>query len=351
LAIRALAHFEIKQALRDFRYGRDAFANVVAQLAALAAIYPAALGFRDYRAMVLSLMIEAIVYVAASHLLAQLRYSATSSERKILRQALAFGLPLTLNGLGLAMLSQFDRALVSHWLGIQTLALYAVILSLAAVPISLIFRIVSPLGWSLLVRARRCGGIETDAFPFMVWVFAVLGAAYAIFVAATLDFLVPLIYGSRYTVSPFIHMLMTMIVWFRLQRGGAPTGLILVSGDTRWLMMGNLVGGAGLVLGGVFLIVLPRLDIFLIGVLFGDVISFAALFWATHRLINGRSSMTLEQVLWSFAAMSMASFCVSPLLAQALPWRYAILSVASLIVVTQVVYGFQSRLVYRALQK
>jgi O-antigen/teichoic acid export membrane protein len=338
LAIRAFAHFEIKQALRDFRYGRDAFATIVAQLAAFAAIYPAARGFGDHRAIVLSLTIEAIVYVVASHLLAQIRYSATASQRQVLRQALAFGLPLTLNGLGLAMLSQFDRALVGYWLGIQTLALYAVIFSLAVVPISLIFRIFGQLWMSFLARARHRGEVGINTYPIMLWSFAVVSAAYAVFVATTLDFLMPLIFGRAYVISPLIHALLTVIVWLRTIRG-APITLMLVDGRTVYLTIATLTSGTSILLAVIGFYFVPRVETMLVCVLIGDAISTSVSFWISQSS-QAQFRMLYMHILWSLGAVVLAALCDVLLLPRGgVEWRIVMIAVLAILPAVQAGYG------------
>ena len=123
----SFAHLSIKQIQQHFQYTSEAIAQVITQLSALAVGILAAFAFRDHRAILASFLIEAVVYTIMSHLLANSRYGL-SSRRAVLQKAASYGLPLLLNGIGLAALSQFDRMLVGSWLGLQTLAAYAVIL-------------------------------------------------------------------------------------------------------------------------------------------------------------------------------------------------------------------------------
>jgi PST family polysaccharide transporter len=63
--IRSFAHFEVKQILRDFRFGPDAIVNVIRNVLGFAAIFPAALWLQDHRAIIASLILESLVFVAA----------------------------------------------------------------------------------------------------------------------------------------------------------------------------------------------------------------------------------------------------------------------------------------------
>ena len=63
------------------------------------------------------------------------------SCRTALSAVLDFGIPLTINGIGLAIVSQSDRILIGYWFDVRTLGLYAVLMSMIAVPISLMDRV------------------------------------------------------------------------------------------------------------------------------------------------------------------------------------------------------------------
>ena len=235
VVIHALAHLEIKQAQRDFRYLPNVKAVLASRFAAIGVVYPAVLVFHDNRAMIASLLVSGVVSTCASHLLARTPYRLSFRDRRILWQAVSYVLPLTVNGVALAAKFQFDRAAVGYWLGLTTLAAFAVILNLAAAPISVALGILANLGIPFLTQARAASGARDDAYPALVWVYGVLAAAYASFVAATLDKLVPFIFGPTYQVGPLTQLLISLIAWVRLSRG-APTLLLLVEVDTRRLL-------------------------------------------------------------------------------------------------------------------
>lgn len=346
--LHGFVHLEIMQVQRDFRYAPAAAAKLLARLAAFAAVYPAARGFGDHRAMTLSLFLDATVYVAASHLFARTRYHVVATDRRIVREAIAYGLPLTLNGMGIAANSQFDRGLVSYWLGLETLALYAVILNLAIIPISVIGGILGPLGLSFLMRTRNDANSASDSYLLLVWVYAIVSAAYAVFVAGTLDILVPLIFGQKYMVPSLIHALITMIAWLRINRG-APTAMMLVHGDTRRLMAANLVAGCGLVLSAVLLQVIPRLETVLFCLLLGDILSLVFFFrWAWRRGI-AQTRAVLRDLWWSFVPAALASVGVFLLSPQGLWGRAVIFCGPALVISALLILGFRHHIVRNGL--
>ena len=68
----------------------------------------------------------------------------------MLRAALIFGIPLALNGVGLAVIRQLDRAFVGFWFGVETLAAYSVLLNMSVIPLSLIISTGHKLGFAYL---------------------------------------------------------------------------------------------------------------------------------------------------------------------------------------------------------
>jgi len=111
---------------------------------------------------VVSVAVQSVVYVILSHVLARTPYQL-SCDQPMLRQALSFGLPLTLNGVGLAIMSQLDRVLVGYWFGVKGLAVYAVIFSMSVVPTYLIVSVFSSpsLSFPPVWRSGRFRSLRT----------------------------------------------------------------------------------------------------------------------------------------------------------------------------------------------
>lgn len=301
--LHSCAHLEMKQMQRDFRYAPDAMAYVIAHSAVLAVVYPAARLLGDHRAVLVILFVECGVYVAVSHAVARHRYSLVSKRRDLRREALLYGLPLSLNGLGLAVMSQLDRALVSHWFGVERLAFYAIILNMTVIPISAIYRVLGQLGMSFLARRHADSSGTANLNIALVWAYSVVAGGYALFVAATLDFLAPLIFGAVYSVPPIIHALITVVVWIRVCRG-AQTLIMLSCGDTARLMISNLVAACWVVFAAVALPLWPSLETMLACVLVGDIISQATFVWETRGRMGGHLRGVIGQLVWSCGAMT-----------------------------------------------
>jgi hypothetical protein len=231
------------------------------------------------------------------------------------------------------------------------MAMYSVILNLAMTPLSVIFGALGLLGLSFLAHARDPANSRQDPYVGLVWVYATIASAYAILVAGTLDILAPLVFGHRYTVSPSVHLLITLIVWIRINRAGAPTAQMLVDGDTRRLTAANLSAGIGLVLAVALLPLAPRLETVLACVLFGDVLSLAVFFWGVRGGGSARRLAVIRHLSWSFAAAGLAAVCVLFYSPNHPWWRALLLCIPVLVVIAQAMYGFRHHFSDNGLQQ
>jgi O-antigen/teichoic acid export membrane protein len=171
-------------------------------------------------------------------------------------------------------MAQADRFLVGATLGVATLGVYSVILSLSVVAFSPFYSICSGIGVSVIARNRWDHGRFGSLLLAMIWGFCLFGFAYAAFTGLMLDVLAPGLFGPLYAVDLPTRLMITMIVFLRIVRGPASI-LLLVDGRTRGLAVANLVAGVGLACSALFVHLAPMLESVLLGVLIGDALSLA----------------------------------------------------------------------------
>ena len=269
--VRSFAHFGIKQVQRSGIFWPESAAQLIAHFSALAIVIPAFMALRDHRVVIVSIATEAACYVLASHAFSRERYSIWPTPM-MLRAALIFGIPLALNGVGLAVLGQLDRAFVGFWFGVETLAAYSVLLNMSVIPLSLIISTGHKLGFAYLFSGSEIPATHSRQYFMIVVSFSIVGVAYSLFLALSTDVLTPLIFGARYVISLPIHTIICIIAFFRLLRGGAPTLYLLATGRTAELATLNLCAVIGLILAAIFSVLWPQLESMLLGVLVGDVL-------------------------------------------------------------------------------
>jgi O-antigen/teichoic acid export membrane protein len=283
----SFAHLGIKQVQQQYQFVPETIAQIITQISAVAAAIVAAYFLRDHRAILASFFTEAVVYTIASQMLARTNYRLWP-DRATLRAASNFGLPLVINGIGLAALSQFDRMLIGSWLGVQTLGAYAVILSLSTFPMNLIFRIFYPIAAAILLESKNTPLHETRPV-LLLFISEAVAVLYALSVALTLDWLTPIIFGPSFQVAQGVQLLLVVIVFLRVLRGSAPTMFLLVAGRTRELALLNLVSGIGILCAFWLLHYSLSLEAALFGQLIGDVLaSVLMLYLSSMRALPNR---------------------------------------------------------------
>jgi O-antigen/teichoic acid export membrane protein len=311
--VRSLGHLRIKQVQRDYNYRPEALAVTASNISGLAvAALGAATILPDHRVIILAFLADATIYAAASHILADAPMRVIP-DRETLRQSLAYGLPLMLNGAALALITQADRMVVGRFFGMDILGVYAVVLGLAMVPASLLLETAGGLGMSMLARSQAAPKRYLETYLWLAWFFAFLAVGYAAFIGLTLDVLVPLVFGKAYTVGTDTVILITAIVFLRILRGG-PTVALLVSSATTSLTVANLMSVFGIAAAAALAQIHPVLTSVLTGVLFGDILTTVILQRAViARIPNGIGS------LWRCLAVACAGVAILTVTLKLLP--------------------------------
>ncbi|MGB6175828.1 MAG: oligosaccharide flippase family protein [Methylocella sp.] len=289
--VRSFGHLGIQQIQRDYNSRPAALARTASNAAGLAvAALAAATILPDHRVIVLALLVQTTVAVAASHILAHAPMRVIP-DREALRQILAYGLPLMLNGVGLAILAQADRIVVGRFFGMHILAVYAVAMGLAVAPLSPLFQVIGTLGLSMLARSRDTPKRHLENYLWLAWFFAFLAFGYAVFIGLTLDVLIPFVFGKAYAVGTDAVILISAIVFVRILRG-ASTAALLASGATTRLTLANLMSVFGIAAAAALARVHPFLTSVLAGVLFGDILTAVLLLWGSIALLpSGKGSL------------------------------------------------------------
>jgi O-antigen/teichoic acid export membrane protein len=297
------AHLGIKRIMTDYNYGRESIAQLISNLAAIAAIFIAVMILHDHRAIIVGFVAESFFYVVLTHLLAHAPYRL-QTDRETLKEALSFGLPLTLNGIALATISQVDRVMVGHLFGVAILGFYAVILNMALTPVSMILRVFGSLGLPYMIRAREDTSVTSENYHLLAFVYSTVALLYAFFVVLTLDILTPYIFGARFNVAPSLNALITVMVFLRVQRGGAPTLALLSTGQTGELALLNLTGAIGLLCAFGLVFLWPRLNSIVLGVVIGDFIGLAFFFFVSSPARAASRTAAITNIAISFFALA-----------------------------------------------
>jgi O-antigen/teichoic acid export membrane protein len=297
--IGSMKNWRIIQIQNEYRFGPNAIARVVATMGSAASMIPAALWFRDARAMVVALGIELFLYATCSYLLVS-RQKVAVVDPALRRAALSFGLPLIVNGIGLLILSQLDRMIVANLFGLGVLAVYSLSLNLVMAPVSVVSSVVGAIGLPFIKRA----GAERQSIRWASLVISlgltVIGAMCAVIIGLSLDWLFPLLYGPNFTISAPFQAVLTLITFVRTIRS-APNVILLVLGKTKHVALGNVMAGSGLLIAFFLTSWYHRVEIVAFGLLIGDLVSLGVL------LIFVRDFLPLKPLLRHIGMLSIFS--------------------------------------------
>ena len=288
----SLRNLGVIQIQQEYKYLPDAVSNVGGQIGAVIAALLAAMQFRDERAMLASLMVEALVNVPLSYLLAP-RPRMTAIDPIMRRAALTFGLPLLLNGIALMILGVLDRLIVVNLFGLATLALYSLAVNLVIAPASVLIGVLRQLGTPLITRIRADEDASKRASLIVLLATLFVAAAFAAPVALFLDRLLPLVYGVHYQVTPVFAAIMACIAFLRILRNGDNI-VLLTRSATAQLTAGNVASNLGVLIGFLLATRYRELEAFLFGVSIGDALSLALLSAFVSRYVFPRSPLALH---------------------------------------------------------
>ncbi len=308
--VNSFEHLEIRVAERDYQYWRQLIAIVTSQGCGLMAMILFASQVENRYALIAYLFVQASVYVCATHVLAT-RPFRINFRTPFARKAFVFGVPLMLNGVGLAVISQGDRWIVGTLLGLPFLGLYSVVILAALSPLNGLFRVTG----SIMLAGIHNVQIGSREYNARLQLYSraapALASVYALCLIGLLGPLLPKIFGTRYAISSLSTILVALIAFLRIVRVDPRTSLLLQSHNTRKLAIANQAPVAGLLVMAAIATIHPTLEWILTGALVGEVAGLASATWATRRLLKCAERDNLTALLKALVAVLVPSLWIS----------------------------------------
>lgn len=284
--ISSFEHLEIRvAAFRDYRYWPALLASVWSNGCGLIALFLVTYKFKNHYGFIAFLLISSLVSVSASHLLASGAYRV-SYRTPYVRKALGFGLPLLLNGIGLAIMSQGDRWVVGSLMGLSFLGVYAVVTLAAYVPVFGLLKMLGPVLFAGIHHANTDTGEFDARLKLYSRAVPAIAAVCALSLMALYGPLVPLVFGKRFAISEPAIFLLAIIVFVRIIRTDPQTCLLFHIQNTRSLAIAGQAPFIGLLTTVWLVLVHPTLEFVLIGGLVGEIAGLFAIEYASRRLLR-----------------------------------------------------------------
>ena len=236
IAIKGFSQLTIKQLGRHGDFLPEALTIILSQAVWTVALIWFASIWPNHRAAVGGLLVYALGFVAASHVLAGARYRF-GWDKDVAGKVMRFGLPLILNGVALAVTSLGDRVVVGARLGLETFALYGPLTTTAAVPRGAALSYVANLSMPKIIRAIEAGGSGREAMRGWTATISLLGLVFGLGYLGLAGPTIGLVFGAVYTPSVDLTTLMGLLLFCRIIITG-PVPLAIATGRT-WFVTGS----------------------------------------------------------------------------------------------------------------
>jgi len=274
--LRGLVHWDNVVHQRNLDFRATAIVNALPPAVCVVIAYFGSLWLRDYRAMLLVVLSQAVLMILVSHLLARRPYR-WSFRRDLARKKFNFGWPLLVNGLLMFGIFNGDRALVGALFDTATLGWYGAAFALVLVPGMMFAKVCGTLLMPGLSRAkhdpesfrRQCGLALALCFgcaAFITVFFAIGGKS-----------LLLLAFGERYSRGNDLLMLLALGQAIRIARV-SPSMISNSQARTTNAMYSNLVRIIGLPLAVVLALLGFGIEWVAVAAIFGELLAMAVSF-------------------------------------------------------------------------
>jgi O-antigen/teichoic acid export membrane protein len=244
--VHGFVHLDIYVRQRRLEYGPAIVCDLAPQVVMTAAAWPLALWLKDFRVMLWLELARVVVMVAMTHLTASTGYR-WAWHRPHFRSMLAFGWPLILSGMLMALSQQADRIVVSRFYSLGQVAEYSVAFSLITVPFLIFAQVASSTMLPVLSRSQDAPARFTHHYRICLECAALISVGVMAPIMAMSDRIATLLYGAKYSGSGAILTVLGAAVAFRLLRVATFTAAMAM-GDTRNQLTSNVARCSGLVL-------------------------------------------------------------------------------------------------------
>ena len=284
IAIRGFENYAPRVAERDYRYGAQLTVTASAAFVTIAVLILWVHRWPSHTAVLASFFSQSLAIVVVSNLVAKSRWRPTFFTQQYYA-AFRFGYPLAANQLGLSI-SQADRLIVGALLGMTDLAIYSIVTLVTQVSIALLGRVTSTVTLSLFFNSIDKASLYAARIRLASTLLPLVFALYTVSILTLLNILTPVVFGSRFSVTAPVLVLLALSAFVRLLRGDPFASALLVSGRTKRLAVGNVAAVSSMLFIALFAYFYRHQESAFLGRLVGESISFVVTFYLTQRFIR-----------------------------------------------------------------
>lgn len=214
--LRSMQHFDIHRLNREMRFGPLILTSVLPAFASLLSLWPLALWFSDYRVMLYALLLQSLLEVVISHIMAERPYRLVL-DRAVIVKSMRFGWPLLTNGILLFLVFQGDRVIVGRELGIEILAVFSMGVTLTLTPTLVMIKSIQ--NFFLTPLSRNWEKRQSEPAPFQSSAEAAIQGNLLSGAALIVGTLLLGPWFVRFALPAEYAALGWMLIWMAIQQG------------------------------------------------------------------------------------------------------------------------------------
>jgi O-antigen/teichoic acid export membrane protein len=294
-AIRSFSHLDTVRFQREMHYKPTFWVDAFPQAVSLAIAVPLAYWLRDYSAIVWTMLVQAMVQLTITHVLASRPYR-WAWHPKMMRRILSFGWPLLANGLLMFAILQGDKAIIAIAFSPEVVGWYGAAFMLTMAPAMLVGSVIQSLLLPVLAR------YQTNLKEFSFRYEQVVQACMAVGLMTAIGFtifgpeLLVMLFGSPYRQGTEVVILLGLTQGIRIAKAGQFIPSIALA-RTKDPLISNLARGISLFVAvGLVMVGYGPVMVAVIG-LFGEILAYAFAMRLLSRHLLSPISKQLPQIL------------------------------------------------------
>lgn len=241
---RGFLHLDMFRLQRQMNFMPFAITIVIAPTVSLVVVALVWLVRPDYQVMLWAIIVQQLLQVVLSHVLAERRF-ALAWAWPFVKRTFTFGGPLLLNGLVFLIVTQGERLIVGNQLDLTILAWFSAAFLLATAPTRILINTTQSLFLPKLSAVRE----DRDAFAGMALLAIEITLWLGLLAAAAIALMGPLLlvglFGERYAPGLSVLVMLGAGQAVRIARA-APNAIAMAAGRTSALLYSGLVRALGL---------------------------------------------------------------------------------------------------------
>jgi O-antigen/teichoic acid export membrane protein len=244
--VKGLLHLEPRRRQRQLDNTGFLLIEVVPQLIAVLAAWPVLRAVGTYWAVVWLALLQAVVTLIASHIIARVPYRL-GRDRAALGQLLTFGWPIWLSAFPLVAVYQGDRMIVAKAFGMEALAGYTAAFMITMVPGLLAAKIANALVLPVLAGAEREPAEFARRYRQTCEIAIAFAAIYFVAFALAGGKVLPWTFGANYYGLGAIVGWLALMFALRMVQA-VPGMALLATGQSRPLLVAGCIRASALAL-------------------------------------------------------------------------------------------------------